>query len=128
MRFKILEMKAASANILNALVLIAAGIIGYFFIRAADGTQSLTALIPAAFGVLFLILHKGVAAGNKVIAHVVVVLTLVLLVMCIMRFVKVEVWGSKKYLFLACILSNAFALVAFIKSFIDARRKRQLNG
>lgn len=121
-------MKVASANLLNAMVLIAAGIIGYFFIRAPDGSQSMTALIPAAFGVLFLIFHKGVAAGNKVISHIVVVLTLILLVMCIIRFVKTEEWGAKRYIFLACIFSNALAMVAFIKSFIDARRNRQLNG
>ena len=121
-------MKTTSANIFNAIVLIAAGVTGYFLITAEGGVRSLTALIPAAFGILFLVLNKGVAAGNKVISHIVVVLTLVLLVMCITRFVKVEEWEPKKYIFLACILSNALALVVFIKSFIDARRNRQLNG
>ena len=117
-------MKAATANLLNALVLIAAGLYGYFGVSAADGTHSYTALIPAAFGVLFLVMQKGVASANKVIAHIVVVLTLVLLVMCIMRFVKVEEWGAKKYIFLACIISNAVALIAFIGSFIAARRNK----
>ncbi len=122
-------MKAASANLLNAIVLIAAGLYGYFGIAAADGSHSLTALIPAAFGLLFLVLQKGVATHNKIVSHVVVVLTLVLLVMCIMRFVKVEDWGAKKYLFLACVLSNAVALVAFIGSFIEARKNRkESNG
>lgn len=117
-------MKAASANLLNAIVLIAAGLYGYFGIAAADGSHSLTALIPAAFGLLFLVLQKGVASANKIISHVVVVLTLVLLVMCIMRFVKVEDWNAKKYIFLACIISNAIALIAFIGSFIAARRNK----
>lgn len=116
-------MKAAGANLLNAFVLIGAGLYGYFGITASDGTHSLTALIPAAFGLLFLLLHKGVANGNKVVAHVVVLLTLVLLIMCIMRFIKVEEWGAKKYIFLACIISNSIALIAFIKSFIDARKR-----
>lgn len=117
-------MKAATANLFNALVLIAAGVYGYFFITATDGSRSLTALIPAAFGILFLLLHKAVASANKVIAHVVVVLTLVLLVMCVMRFMKVEGWNEKKYIFLACIISNAIALIAFIGSFIAARKNR----
>ena len=117
-------MKAGTANLLNAVVLIAAGVYGYFGVAAADGSHSLTALIPAAFGVLFLAMQKGVVNSNKVIAHIVVVLTLVLLIMCIMRFVKVDEWNAKKYLFLACIISNAIALVAFIKSFIDARKNR----
>lgn len=117
-------MKAAAANLLNAFVLIIAGLYGYFGVAAADGSHSYTALIPAAFGVLFLPMHKGVATANKVIAHIVVILTLVLLIMCIMRFVKVETWDAKKYIFLACIISNGIALIAFIGSFISARKNK----
>ena len=120
-------MKAATANILNAIVLIAAGLYGYFGIAASDGTHSLTALIPAAFGILFLAMQKGVANHNKIISHVVVVLTLLLLVMCIMRFVKVQDWVDKKYIFLACVISNAVALIAFIGSFIEARKNRKIS-
>jgi protein-S-isoprenylcysteine O-methyltransferase Ste14 len=118
-------MKAAQANLLNAFVLLAAGLYGYFMILTPEGTRAITALIPAAFGLIFLILQKGVAAENKIIAHVVVVLTLLLLIICTMRFLKIEDWGAKKYLFLACIVSNTVALVAFIGSFIAARKNRQ---
>ena len=121
-------MKAATANLLNAIVLIAAGLYGYFGIAASDGTHSLTALIPAAFGILFLAMQKGVANHNKIISHVIVVLTLVLLVMCIMRFVKVQDWVDKKYVFLACVISNAVALIAFIGSFIEARKNRKISN
>jgi hypothetical protein len=118
-------MKAAQANLINAIVLLAAGLYGYFMILTPEGTHAITALIPAAFGVIFLILQKGVATENKIIAHVVVLLTLVLLIICTMRFLKIEDWGAKKYLFLACIVSNAIALVAFIGSFIAARKNRK---
>jgi hypothetical protein len=118
-------MKAAQANLLNAMVLLAAGLYGYFMILTPEGTHAITALIPAVFGIIFLALQKGVATQNKIIAHVVVVLTLVLLIICAMRFLKIEDWGAKKYLFLACIVSNAVALVAFIGSFIAARKNRQ---
>ncbi len=121
-------MKAASANLLNAIVLLAAGLYGYFLILTPEGTRAPTALIPAAFGLLFLILQKGVASSNKIISHVVVVLTLVLLVICVMRFIKIEEWGAKKYIFLACIISNAVALVAFIGSFIEARKNRKISN
>ncbi len=121
-------MKAASANLLNALVLIAAGLYGYFLILTPEGTHAPTALIPAAFGLLFLVMQKGVATSNKIIAHVVVVLTLVLLIICTIRFLKIEDWGAKKYLFLACIVSNVVALIAFIGSFIEARKKRVANN
>lgn len=118
-------MKAAQANFLNAIILLVAGLYGYFMILTPEKTHAITALIPAAFGLLFLVLQKGVATENKIIAHVVVVLTLVLLIICIMRFLKIEDWGAKKYLFLACILSNTVALVAFIGSFIAARKNRK---
>ena len=118
-------MKAAGANLFNALVLIAAGLYGYFGVTASDGSHSLTALIPAAIGLLLLGMTKGIAKGNKTISHIAVFLTLVLLVMCVARFFKIDEWDSKKYIFLVCIISNAIALIAFIKSFIDARRLRQ---
>jgi len=121
-------MNAVVANLLNAFVLIGAGLYGYFGVTSSDGNHSLTALIPAAFGVLFLLMHKGIAHANKIISHVVVVLTLVLLIMCIMRFIKIEEWDAKKYIFLACIISNSIALIFFIKSFIDARRSRIKRG
>ena len=121
-------MKAASANLLNAIVLLAAGLYGYFLILTPEGTRAPTALIPAAFGLLFLIFQKGVASSNKIISHVVVVLTLVLLIICSMRFIKIEEWGPKKYIFLACIISNAIALVAFIGSFIEARKNRKISN
>ena len=117
-------MKAPQANLLNAIVLIVAGIIGYFFTPTLTGAKAPTALIPAAFGLLFLILHKGVATSNKIISHIVVVLTAVFLFMCAKKFFETADWGPKKYIFLACIVSNVLALIAFIGSFIDARKNK----
>lgn len=118
-------MKATAINNVNAAVLITAGLYGYFGIAVGkDGHHSLTALIPAAFGVLLIILGLFWAKAPKVISHTVVVLTLVLLIMCLMRFVKVADWDAKKYIFLLCVFSNAIALVVFIKSFIDVRRNK----
>ena len=133
-------MKAPQANLLNAIVLIAAGIIGYFFILTPTGEKAPTALIPAAFGLLFLVLHKGVVSlnkgglslvlykkiviSNKIIAHVVVVLTALLLFICAKKFFSIDGWEAKKYLFLVCVVSNVIALIAFIGSFIEARKNR----
>lgn len=120
-------MKASTANFLNALILIGAGLYGYFLVPSKEATQSPTALIPAAFGIIFLLMHKGVVSANKVISHIVVTLTFLLLAMCIWRFLKVAEWDAKKYIFLVCIISNAVAMIAFIGSFIAARRNRT-NG
>lgn len=121
-------MKATSANLFNAIVLIAAGIYGYFLILTPEGTRAPTALIPAAFGLLFLIFQKGVASSNKIISHVVVILTLLLLAVCSKQFFGIPTWGAKKYLFLICIISNAVALIAFIGSFIEARKNRKISN
>ncbi len=118
-------MKAPQANLLNALILIPAGIIAFFFILKPDGSHAMTALIPTAFGLLFLVLQKGVSASNKIVSHIVVVLTAVLLLVCAKKFFGEPDWIAKKYLFLACIVSNIIALIAFIGSFIEARKNRQ---
>jgi hypothetical protein len=44
-----------------------------------------------------------------------------LIIMCTMRFVKIDDWNAKKYIFLICILSNLIALIIFINSFVQAR-------
>ena len=117
-------MKPVTVNALNAVILIIAGLYGYIGVAAADGHHSPTALIPTAFGIVLIILGLFWSKAPKIVSHIVVVLTLVLLIMCAMRFVKVVDWDAKKYIFLVCTLSNAIALSVFIKSFIDARKNR----
>lgn len=115
-------MKPVTANYLNAIILIAAGVYGYFFLELGpDEKKSVTALIPAFSGIVFLILGAIWASKPMIAAHVAALLALVLIVMCGMRFAKIEDWGPKKYIFLICILSNVIALVIFVKSFVDAR-------
>ncbi len=117
-------MKPAQANLVNAVVLIVAGLYGYFLILTPEGKHAPTALIPAAFGIILLAMQKGVVKKDKIIAHVAVVLTLILLIVCTRQFFKVPNWEPKKYLFLACIISNIIALIAFIGNFIEARKNR----
>lgn len=116
-------MKPVLANTMNATILIISGVYGYFGVTTASGEHSPTALIPAAFGLVLAILGLFWNKAPKVISHIAVLLTLVLLVMCAMRLAKVDAWGPKAAIFLVCTLSNLYTLVIFIKSFIDARRK-----
>ena len=67
-------MKTYQANLLNSIVLIIIGLWGYFEV------VSPTALIPVFFGLVLLLCNGGVKKENKVIAHIVVLLTLLLLV------------------------------------------------
>lgn len=115
-------MKPITANYLNAIILIAAGIYGYFLLPLGpDEKRSATALIPAFSGVVLLIIGFVWPSNQKLAAHIASVLVLILLIMCLMRFFKIEEWGAKKYVFLICILSNLITLIIFIRSFVTAR-------
>jgi len=113
-------MKAHVANLINAIVLIIMGLWGYF------ETSSGTAFIPVGFGVALLLLNGGVKKENKVIAHIAVVLTLlILLAMLGMRLPKaLDAGGMSLVRTIVPIVTGLIAMVAFIKSFIDARKAR----
>lgn len=121
-------MKPASANLLNAFILIAAGFYGYAMVPKADGAFQLEALIPAGFGVLLLILYTTMAAGNRVVSHIAVMITLVLLIAAIWKFAGSAEWNPRKYIILIIIISNAIAMLFFILSFINARKNKIPTG
>ena len=111
-------MKASFYNVLNSIVLIALGLWGYFDV------QSPTALIPVGFGVILLLCTTGVKKENKIIAHVAVLLTLVILVALVgMRLPKsLESGGVGLFRVIAMIATSVLSMVAFVLSFIKARR------
>jgi len=116
------NMKAHTASLINAVILIGFGLWAYL----GSETPSKTALIPVVFGVLLLSLYKGVKKENKIVAHISVLLTLLILGGLVkpltaatgredgMAIMRVSVM----------IASTIVALVFFIKSFIDVRRAR----
>ena len=114
-------MKTAFYNILNSVVLIALGIWGY--IDYTD-VQSPTALIPVGFGVILLLCTIGLKKENKIIAHVAVLLTLVILVALVgMRLPKsLASGGVGLFRVIAMIATSVLSMVAFVLSFIKARR------
>ncbi|MEM6857481.1 MAG: hypothetical protein AAF559_06385 [Pseudomonadota bacterium] len=114
---------APIANLINAFVLCAMSVWGYL----ASDTPSLTALIPAGFGVALLICQPGVKAENKVIAHIAVLLTLLVFIALIMplsgRLDGSDPAGLSRIV--AMMATSLIALIAFIKSFIAARKARE---
>ncbi|MEM9148749.1 MAG: hypothetical protein AAGC57_21595 [Pseudomonadota bacterium] len=114
-------MKAHTASMINAVVLIACSAWAYL-----GGAGSLTALIPAGFGVALLACHGGVRAENKGIAHIAVVLTLVVLIALVMplrgALGRGDMLGGVRVGLM--MLTSAVAMVFFVKSFVDARRSR----
>ncbi len=114
-------MKAPFYNKLNSIVLIAVGLWGY--LDYAD-VQSPTALIPVGFGVILLLCTSGLNKENKIISHIAVLLTLVILLALVgMRLPKsLESGGLGLFRVIAMIATSILSMVAFILSFIKARR------
>ena len=69
--------------------------------------------------------YNGVKNQNKIIAHVAVLLTLVILLALVgMRLPKsIETGAVGLYRVLAMCATSVFAMIYFVKSFIEARRK-----
>jgi hypothetical protein len=111
-------MKASFYNVLNSIVLICLGLWGYFDVQAP------TALIPVGFGVILLLCTMGLKKENKIIAHVAVLLTLVILVALVgMRLPKsLDSGGVGLFRVIAMIATSVLSMVAFVLSFIKARR------
>ena len=114
-------MNAYTAHLINSTALILMGGWGYF------ATGSKTALIPVLFGVVLLSLSNGVKLENKAIAHVVVVITLLVLGSLIAKPLLSalrdgDTLGTVRVGIM--VLTSLIALIYFIKSFIDARKAR----
>ena len=116
-------MKAHTASLINAVLLIVLPLWGYL----SSETPSKTALIPAGIGIILLVMNPGVKKENKVIAHIAVLLTLLILIALIKPLMGAVGRGdSLAILRLAVmIISTALAMVFFVKSFIDARKRRE---
>jgi len=115
-------MKAHTASLINAILLIALSSWGYF----SSETPSVTALIPTFIGVILLFLNNGVKKENKIIAHVAVTLTLVILLGLIKPLMgaigRADNLAVTRVVIM--IVSTILAMVYFVKSFIDARKNK----
>ncbi len=113
-------MKPFLINLLNAIILIAFGSWGYL----SSETPSLTALIPVLAGVILIVITPGFRKGNRLLAHIAVVLTLLILLGLVKPLTGAI--GRSDYPAIArvtiMIISSLTAMIIFIKSFIDARR------
>ena len=115
-------MTVPSANLLNAIVLIACSLWAF----VAIGFASFTALIPGAFGLALMGCQRGVAVENKVIGHIAVALTLLVLIVLAMPLKSaLSKSDTLPILRIALMIATSIlAMVYFVKSFIDARRQR----
>ena len=123
-------MKAEKMNLINALTLVILGLWGYvdvshYELSTIISFEHWTALIPVVFGAILLLCHKGIENSNKVVAHIAVVVTLLILIALVGKRlpISIEQGGAGLFRVLAMSLSSLIAFVVFIRSFIENRSK-----
>jgi hypothetical protein len=123
-------MTAQKMNLINALTLIVLGLWGYidvsnFKLATIVSFEHWTALITVLFGIILLLCNKGIQNSNKAIAHVAVVLTLLVLIALVGKRLPISIdqGGVGLFRVLAMSLCSFIAFIAFIRSFIENRKK-----
>lgn len=115
-------MKPYLINTINASVLIIVGLLGYL----GSDSPSFTALIPVFAGVILLLLAKSMKNGNRVVAHIVVVLTLLIFISLFKPLSGALGRNDTGAIIRVVIMmvTSVLALAVYIKSFVDARRNK----
>ncbi|MEM6615139.1 MAG: hypothetical protein AAF619_01285 [Pseudomonadota bacterium] len=115
-------MKAHTASLINAITLIVCSAWAYLAVSGGHWTP----LIPGIVGVALIACYSGVKAENKVIAHIAVLLTAMILIALFMPLRSAFQSGDVLAMVRAVLMiaTTAFALFAFIQSFRAARKAR----
>ena len=119
-------MNAPTANLINSGTLVIMGLWGDF----SSESPSSTAFIPVIGGVLLLLMHNGVKTENKVIAHIAVVLTLIMILGLAMPL-KGAIGREDTMAIVRVaimVITGILAMVAFIGSFKAARKAREAGN
>tara|TARA_B100001057_G_C22661467_1_gene876098 strand:- start:171 stop:527 length:357 start_codon:yes stop_codon:yes gene_type:complete len=109
-------------NLVNSIALISMSAWGYV------DTNSFTALIPAAFGAVLLILGTMLTNEKlvKLSAHLVVLFTLLILIALVVQVLPgvLDRGGIGLIRVILMISTSSIAMIVFVKSFIDNRKSR----
>ncbi|MCK4747056.1 MAG: hypothetical protein KAT15_08475 [Bacteroidales bacterium] len=115
-------MKPYLASLIHAFVLILFGIWGYF----GSENPSFTALIPVGIGIILLLLNWGIRKENRVMAHIAILLTFLTLI-ALLKPLSGAIGRTDMAAMIRVGIMMAFtlfALIIFIKSFVDARKAK----
>mgnify|MGYP001303410414 FL=1 len=116
-------MKAHTTSLINALILVIMGLWGYF----ESDSRPVTALIPVVVGIILVAINNGVKKENKIIAHIAILLTLIITIGLIKPFLgsleRGNITGIIRVSLM--ILTSLLAMIAFIQSFIAARKVKK---
>ena len=120
-------MTAQKMNLINALTLVIVGLWGFIDVNtpSLETGISWTALIPVFFGAIFLLCQKGIKNDSKIIAHIAVVLTLLILIALVGKRLPISIENGCIGLFRVVVMSltSLLAFIIFIRSFIENRKK-----
>jgi hypothetical protein len=120
-------MTAQKMNLINALTLVIVGLWGFIDVNtpSLETGISWTALIPVFFGAIFLLCQKGIKNDSKIIAHIAVVLTLLILIALVGKRLPISIENGGIGLFRVTVMSltSLLAFIIFIRSFIENRKK-----
>jgi len=116
-------MKPYPATILNGFTLIILSAWGYF--AAENG--SFTALIPMAFGAVFLLLSNGIRNENRTILYILTVFSILVILSLYMPFQRSWETGNMAATIriLLMVGTGVIAAMAYIKSFSHFGRDKQ---
>ena len=115
-------MKPYFINFINSLVLIVFGLWGYF----GSESPSFTALIPVITGAILLLLTPWFKNENKLVAHIAVLLTFLIIVGLLMPLRGAMARGDETGIFRVAVMliSSITAMIVFINSFVQARKNK----
>ena len=120
-------MTAQKMNLINALTLVIVGLWGFIDVNtpSLETGISWTALIPVFFGAIFLLCQKGIKNDSKIIAHIAVVLTLLILIALVGKRLPISIENGGIGLFRVAVMSltSLLAFIIFIRIFIENRKK-----
>ncbi len=117
-------------NFITAFVLVCAGLFSYF----SNPLRPPTALIGVGLGLILLAMTPGLKSNNKIIAHVVVVLTLVFAIMTASMALKSRTEPdlekrNRRLMVFGVMSLTCFAATGFyVAGFIDKRKQRQAGN
>ena len=111
------------SNILNGAVLLLFGLWGYL----ASDTPSTTALIPVFIGATLLALHPGLTKENRSAAHMVALLTVLIIFGLVKPLMGVFERGDALGIFrvLTMMATSILAFSHFFRAFLRNRAKKQ---
>ena len=120
-------MQSYKINLINSLVFIICGIIGFIAHYIVQGGYEQSALIPCVLGMLLLVMTPSVKNGSLIIGRTVIGLTflfgVIVLVMLIINIGSSKVTTLMAVLLILIALSSFCSLVFYLNNWMDQKKK-----